>query len=113
VFFNKTKINKSLLLFLLLCFIQFTTVVFYAKQIFNIQFSFIGDEYAFYNFAHDIALNSAHPNPLALNGVYGEFPVLGSYYQGIFMKFFGSNIFGWKLSSIFIIFPLGIFFFTC
>ncbi len=36
---------------------------------------------------------------LSENGVFGYHPVLSSYYQIIFMKLFGMNVWGWRLSS--------------
>jgi len=37
--------------------------------------------------------------PLSEDGVFGYHPILSSYYQAAFMKLFGADAFGWRLSS--------------
>ncbi len=37
--------------------------------------------------------------PLSEDGVFGYHPILSSYYQAAFMKLFGIDAFGWRLSS--------------
>ncbi|MDQ3814527.1 MAG: glycosyltransferase family 39 protein [Armatimonadota bacterium] len=88
--------------------IQAVAVLFFALAIPSIQYSFIGDEYAFYNFAREIAEGRRSESFFSLNGVYGQDPVLGSCYQAAIMRLLGTHIYAWKFSSIVIIFPLGI-----
>ncbi|MBN1550168.1 glycosyltransferase family 39 protein, partial [bacterium] len=38
---------------------------------------------------------------LSEDGVFGYHPVLSTAYQALFMKMFGSDLFGWRLSSVF------------
>jgi hypothetical protein len=91
--------------------IQLLVTCFYAGNLDNPKYSFIGDEYHIFIFAQNILTGFQPQNPLSLYGVFGQYPVLGSYYQAGVMLLFGNNIFGWKLSSIFIIFPLGLIMF--
>lgn len=103
--------RKDFYLLIILLLIQLGVTFLYAASIYNLKYSFIGDEYATYNYAKDIATGAAHPYLFSMNGVYGENPVLGSIYQASIMKIVGINIYGWKLSSIIIIFPLGLLMF--
>jgi 4-amino-4-deoxy-L-arabinose transferase-like glycosyltransferase len=57
------------------------------------------DESFFFIAAKDMANGRLHPFPLSENGVFGYHPALSSYYQAAFLKVFGTNIFGWRLSS--------------
>jgi 4-amino-4-deoxy-L-arabinose transferase-like glycosyltransferase len=75
------------------------------------KFSFVGDEWAFYGFAQEIANNNLLINPFGINGVYGENRILGSWYQAVFIKIFGDSNFAWRLSNIVLIFPLSFFFY--
>lgn len=73
-------------------------------DIYNPFFSYIGDEYAFFDLAKDIATKGlSHFSLLSANGVYGHSPILDSVYQAFFMKIFGVNIFSWKLANIIIV----------
>lgn len=101
--------NKRL--FFLVLLIQFLATLFYAAGVADLRYSFIGDEYATYEFAKGIATGEVQINLFSPEGVYGENPVMGSVYQATVMKIFGINIYGWKLSSMLIIFPLGLLMF--
>jgi 4-amino-4-deoxy-L-arabinose transferase-like glycosyltransferase len=57
------------------------------------------DEASFFIVAKRIAEGEASPFPLSPYGVFGFQPVLSSYYQVLFMKLFGMDIMGWRLSS--------------
>ena len=61
------------------------------------KYSFIGDEYAFFEFARNIITGATPPMMLYEEGVYGDHPVWTSVYQSLFMRF--HPFFGWKLSS--------------
>lgn len=76
-------------------------------------YSAIGDEYAFYSLAKNVAQNKLPVNLVTFfrqGGVYSTVPFLSSFYQGLVMKIFGTDIVGWKISQIIIIilsfFPL-------
>lgn len=58
----------------------------------------IGDEGAFFATARDIALGDFKP-PIFSSGVY-TFPVLSSIGQGLLMKIFGVDLWGWRFSSV-------------
>lgn len=57
------------------------------------------DEAYFFTFAEAVAQGRNDVFPLSEHGVFGFNPVLSSYYQAAFMKLFGVNVFGWRLSS--------------
>ena len=65
----------------------------------NWYYSAIGDEYAFFGEARRIA-EGGDFNPFSQAGVYGDQPVLSSAYQGLVMRMFGVDHFGWKLASV-------------
>lgn len=97
-----------ILTFFILFLSQLFVLYWYAQSIASVSFSFIGDEYATYDFARYIAGNIRAINPFSLQGVYGENPVLGSYIQGFLMKILGINIYAWKMTSLIAIVPIGI-----
>lgn len=57
------------------------------------------DESFFFMTAKDIVAGRLRRFPLSEDGVFGYHPMLSSYYQAAFMAVFGTNIFGWRLSS--------------
>ena len=65
--------------------------------------SAIGDEYSFWSYAREIAEKQS-PSFIAANlfngqAVYSAHPYLSSLIQAIFMKLFGSDGFGWRISN--------------
>jgi 4-amino-4-deoxy-L-arabinose transferase-like glycosyltransferase len=74
----------------------------------NWYYSAIGDEYAFFGLAKDIAQGFDANMFSAEQGVYRQHVVASSGYQAIFLKLFGLTNFNWKLSgliSILLAFP--------
>ena len=61
-------------------------------------YSAIGDEYAFYLSAKDVAENGVS-RLFSQEGVYGKHPVISTVYQALVMVVFGQNHFGWTFSS--------------
>jgi hypothetical protein len=61
-------------------------------------FSAIGDEYAFWEFARDLA-RGAPRDPFSQAGVYGNHPVLSSYLMAGTMRLFGPDQVGWRAAS--------------
>ena len=65
--------------------------------------SAIGDEYSFWTYAREIAEKQrlVFIGASLFNGqaVYGAHPYLSSLIQAIFMKLFGSDGFGWRISN--------------
>lgn len=59
------------------------------------------DEANFFPFARDIALGHSEHFVLSETGMYDVHPLLSSHYQAWFMRLFGINVVGWKLSSAF------------
>ncbi|MDP3941772.1 MAG: glycosyltransferase family 39 protein [bacterium] len=75
-------------------------------------YSAIGDEYAFYLFAKQIALGQIslsffpHPGMFSIfsqQGVYNVVPVAGSIFQALVMRVMGINHQGWIASSVLIV----------
>lgn len=95
------------ILFLTTCL----ALIYYSWNINSWKFSYVGDEWASYTFAKNIAINNFIINPFSFNGVYGENGVLGSIYQAIFLKILGFSNFAWRFSNIFLIIPITIFFY--
>ncbi len=63
-------------------------------------YSAIGDEYAHYNFARELAEDGLK-RPFDLDGVYSEInPVMASVYPALVMRLVGVDNFGWKFSLI-------------
>lgn len=70
----------------------------------NPMYSYIGDEYAFYEHAQNIAMFGFSPlSFFSQSGVYGYHPVADSILQALIMKIFGINLIGWKITNIVII----------
>jgi 4-amino-4-deoxy-L-arabinose transferase-like glycosyltransferase len=78
-------------------------LVCYGVYINRWSFSTIGDEYAFFNRALEIATSQGVGEILAnlFNGsyVYGTHPYLSSAIQALSMKLFGLDSFGWRFSN--------------
>lgn len=58
------------------------------------------DEAFFFAAAKALAEGRLRGFPLSEQGVFGYHPLASSYYQALFMKLFGADIFGWRLSSV-------------
>jgi hypothetical protein len=69
--------------------------------------SVVGDEYGFYDSARAIAddfnLSVIAPRLFDEQGVFGFNPYLASVIQGVFLKLFGTQGFGWRFSNIYLI----------
>lgn len=69
-------------------------------------FSIIGDEYAFFRYAHNIVqqqnLANIGDHLFYGQGVYQTHPYLSSLIQAVFMKIFGPFNFGWRFSNIYL-----------
>lgn len=61
-------------------------------------FSAIGDEYAFWEFARELA-GGAPRDPFSQAGVYGNHPVLSSYLMAGTMRVLGPDQVGWRAAS--------------
>jgi hypothetical protein len=62
-------------------------------------FSAIGDEYAFWELARDLARGLPR-DPFSQAGVYGNHPVLSSYLMAATIWLFGADQFGWRMASV-------------
>jgi len=64
------------------------------------QYARIGDEGVFWEFGKRIAERDHDFNYFSLRGPFGLQPVMTSVYQGMVMRAAGTEMFGWKLSSV-------------
>jgi 4-amino-4-deoxy-L-arabinose transferase-like glycosyltransferase len=86
-----------------LCAAAAAAFAFYASICSSWRFSFIGDEYAFFNYAQDIANNGLFSSSwLDGMGVYHDNPRTMSVYQAAWMKLLGPTNFAWRLSAAFL-----------
>lgn len=67
------------------------------------KYSFIGDEWSFYDYAKGLLAGKRPLDFFSGEGVYGFNPVLSSIWQAFIMSFTGQGVFGWKLSSALIV----------
>lgn len=65
----------------------------------NWYYSAIGDEYNFYDAAAACALGHGPPNLFSQQGAYDIIPVASSALCGMFMRVFGQDAVGWKISA--------------
>lgn len=97
---------------LIIAFISLMALVYFNYGLTSWKFSFVGDEWAFYEFAEGIVNKNFLINPFGMNGVYNENRVLGSIWQSIFVKIFSfSPVFGWRFSNTILIIPISFFYF--
>lgn len=87
------------------------SVLFFSWGIGSWKFSFVGDEWAFFIKALEIINLHFRVNPLSMQGVYLENPLLGSVWQALFMRAFGETNFAWRLSNTILILPSSIMFY--
>jgi hypothetical protein len=70
------------------------------------SFAVIGDDFGFYMLAQDIGQLYSTSEVLArlfsAEGVYGTHPFFSSVIQVVTMKFFGTDSFGWRFSSLYL-----------
>ena len=78
-------------------------LILYATNMNAWWLSAIGDEYSFWAYAREIAekqsLSFIGANLFNGQAVYGAHPYLSSLIQAVFMKLFGSDGFGWRISN--------------
>lgn len=106
-----TKNNVSFFKFNYLTKNEFKILIFYSLfiLILNIfdykswKYSYIGDEWAFFEYAKGIINGKVNPDIFSESGVYGYHPVLSSIWQAFIMFITDKNLFGWKLSSAVIV----------
>ena len=70
----------------------------YARGLDSWKFSYIGDEWAFYDAALRLGANPISIPWLNANGVYGHVPVAPSGWQAVCVRVFGMDNFGWRIS---------------
>ncbi len=113
---NQTTLRKFIknnFEFLVALVLGLITVFYFSWEVNSWKFSFVGDEWAFYEFAKGVAGKNFLVNPLGMRGVYEQHRVLGSVWQAIFVKLFSTNpTFGWRFSNLVLIIPINIFYFA-
>jgi sugar lactone lactonase YvrE/4-amino-4-deoxy-L-arabinose transferase-like glycosyltransferase len=65
----------------------------------NWRYSYIGDEYAFLQVAHELYSGRAF-DPFWQAGVYSTHPLLSSWIPALTMRLFGADVVGWKLGLV-------------
>lgn len=76
----------------------------YTYNIASWRYSFIGDEYAFYNTATSFLGNPDVPHLLSSRGVYDAHPVFSILIQAITVGLYGGDMYGWRFSGILMVF---------
>jgi hypothetical protein len=74
----------------------------FALYTFDLQtwrYAYIGDEYAFYEFANNILSSIDQPYALSPIGAYNVHPVLATYTQIGTMLLYGNDVYGWRVSE--------------
>ncbi|HZZ26766.1 MAG TPA: glycosyltransferase family 39 protein [Pirellulales bacterium] len=69
------------------------------------QYGFVGDEFAYFDYAKQIARANLLVNPFNLDDVYGIERTLGSYWQAIWIWLIGANVIAWRLANVILIVP--------
>ena len=103
--------TKNKYYFKIILLMSLAALGYYSLNLNSWKFSFVGDEWPFYVFARYIVTNHFLFNPFDFHGVYGQNSVLSSMYQALFLQLFGFSAVAWKLSNIFLIIPISIFFY--
>ncbi len=88
------------------CMLAFLTVAGMATYTYRIdrwEYSFLGDEYAFYTTAADYIESPTPPHPLSDKGVYEQHSVFSSNIQVTLMRTYGVGIYGWRISEVFMV----------
>ncbi len=83
----------------LAAFLMIASLLYTAHDLTHWRWSGTPDESRFFDVALTIAEGRWRHRALSEDGVFDYHPVLSSYYQAAFMKLFGMNIMGWRLSS--------------
>lgn len=107
--------NRSLIKILPLLSLSLLSLFLYAFKATHWKYGLVGDELPFYRYAVEIANRNFLFNPFFLSGAYPQERALGSFWQALFIKCFGENVFAWRLSNIVLapIFALLLHTFVC
>ncbi|MBI3734679.1 MAG: NHL repeat-containing protein [Chloroflexi bacterium] len=71
----------------------------YTQDLFSWRYSFIGDEYAFFEYANNIISAVNRPYLLSPRGAYDVHPVFASVVQIATMLLYGNDVYGWRMSE--------------
>jgi hypothetical protein len=71
----------------------------YSFDLTSWRYSFIGDEYAFFEYANNVIAGSARPYVLSPMGAYDVHPVFATLVQIVTMLLYGNDIYGWRVSE--------------
>jgi len=93
---KKSELNKLILF-------SFFTLLVYSFDQYSWKYSYIGDEYSFFDFAKAILTGARPVKIFSEAGVYDFNPELSSLYQAIIMFFSPDKFLGWKISSALIV----------
>jgi 4-amino-4-deoxy-L-arabinose transferase-like glycosyltransferase/streptogramin lyase len=91
----------------------FSAFAAYTYQFTSWRYTFIGDEFSFFERAKGYLTDGNFPNPLDWRGVYDLNPVFASYIHVGSMTLFGMDVYGWRISETLMVFlaalPLYVF----
>ena len=71
----------------------------YTFDLMSWRYAFIGDEYAFFEFANNIINGIARPYVLSPMGAYDVHPVFATFIQVTTITLFGNDVYGWRISE--------------
>ncbi|MEP7198529.1 MAG: glycosyltransferase family 39 protein, partial [Chloroflexota bacterium] len=71
----------------------------YTLDLMSWRYAFIGDEYAFYEFANNIIRGFNRPYLLSPRGAYDVHPVFATFVQVATITLYGNDIYGWRISE--------------
>ncbi len=94
------KVSREVIAFAVVVTLAFAV---YSFDLMSWRYSFIGDEYAFYDYANNIAKGINRPYLLSPVGVYDAHPVLASYLQSATIVLYGNDIYGWRISDTLVV----------
>ncbi|MCQ3930785.1 MAG: hypothetical protein DPW16_10035 [Chloroflexi bacterium] len=84
----------------ILAFLAVAGIAVYTYRLDRWEYSFIGDEYAFYETARDYIDSPTPPHPLSDQGVYNHFSTFSTYIHVTTMRTYGISIYGWRISEV-------------
>ncbi len=88
------------------------SVLYYVVDAFSWRYSFIGDEYSFYDLARLLQQPGNPARYLEPLGVYHINPMAASFHQSWVDRIFGSDIYGWRMSGVLAVHAAALFFYV-
>lgn len=99
---SSTEPHRKRLELLIICLLSFSFFVF---GIWSWKFAWVGDEWAYFDYAKFIADRNFMVNPFGITGVFGIERVQSSIWQAIFIKASGGSHVGWRFANTTLVIP--------